>query len=118
MNLISSQSYKDATPKQRKIVGNGCGQKGFLGRFVPNTIWFLNIKEACQIHDWDYHHGKTLEDKRKADVRFYGNMKILINNAGGYEWLKTLRRERAAGYYFAVKHLGKKPFSKGKNDAR
>lgn len=114
MNLISSQSYKDATPKQRNLVGNGCGQKGFFGRFVPNTIWFLNIKEACQRHDWDYLHGKTLEDKQKADITFFKNMNILIDNAGGYKWLQRLRRERAAKYYFAVKYLGKKSFTKGK----
>ena len=114
MNLISSQSYKDATFKHRKIVGNGCGQKGFFGRFVPNTIWFLSIKEACQIHDWDYQHGKTLEDKRKADIVFLKNMDIMINNGSKVGWLQRLRRERAAKYYFAVKYFGEDAFMKDK----
>lgn len=115
MKLITPQSYLDATPAQRKSKVNGCGQKGLFGKLVPNTIWFLSIKEACQIHDWEYSEGKTIEDKKIADINFIKNMGIIIDNAGGFDWIKRLRRERAATYYFAVKYFGESAFWEGKD---
>ena len=47
----------------------GCGPGGIGDWFVPDTIWFLNIKPACQIHDWYYRFqpGASEEDRAAAD---------------------------------------------------
>lgn len=115
VDLITSQSYLDATPEQRKPVVNGCGPQGFWGRFVPNTIWFMNIKESCKRHDWDYEKGETEEDKIIADDTFLKNMEIQIDNAGGFGWLKRLRRRRAKFYYHKVVESGDSSFWRNKD---
>ena len=40
-------------------------------------------RKACEFHDWEYWLGGTDEDKRKADVRLYENVKRL---GGANRW--------------------------------
>ena len=47
-------------------IANGCGD-GWRDRIVPDTMYGLSIRPACQIHDWDYHHGSAIEHKDEAD---------------------------------------------------
>ena len=56
--------------------------------------------------------GSSEDDKKMADLRFLGNLMILINNRGG--WLKWFRRRRALKYYEAVREWGDTAFWSGK----
>jgi len=113
-NLHLSESYRDATDAQRGTCCNGCGARG--GMPVPKTFWGLSINEACNVHDWDYHHGKTLEDKHTADRFMLFNMLIIIEAQTGWNQvvLKPARRRRAMKYYEAVVMFGAGAFWAGK----
>ena len=113
MELSSSDGYKKLTPKMKERICNGCGPKGMID-FVPDTIYGLKICEACNIHDYDYFIGKTITDKHKADIRFLGNMMVLVNR--GTIWLRFFRRRRVLMYYESVRELGDKAFWAGKKE--
>ena len=105
--LYSPLSYRSASLTEKSIHCNGCGPMGWKGSLVPNTIYGLDISEACNIHDWMYYEGISKED---ADTVFYDNMVALIDN--GSWFLGVPRRFRAKGYYLAVKNFGGKHFGK------
>ena len=99
---------------ERDAVCNGCGSAGFGGKVVPDTIYGLDIKPICNIHDWDYNEGVTLEHKKAADRRMYNNMLRKIEMAS--KWLRPVRRWRARVYYKMVKYLGGPAYWEGKDD--
>jgi hypothetical protein len=111
--LITKYDYEDAPLQAKEDICNGCGEKGsWKSKFVPETIYGLNIRETCQIHDWCYFFGISDYGKELADDMFLENMYILIKN--GSWWLRFLRRRRAKKYYWAVKYFGKKAYMAGK----
>ena len=113
LRLYAPESYWTATPDERSAVCNGCGTAGWKGKLVPNTMWGLNIRKACDIHDWMYHYGKTEADRYDADKAFLNNLIRIINNHGGV--LAGLRRYRATTYYNAVHRFGGAAFWDNKN---
>ena len=101
------------TPEELAYICNGCGAKGKFD-FVPDTIWFMSIKEVCNIHDFDYHMGKTIEDKMMADRRMRNNMlRLIVLRSWG--WLRRVRRWRVNLYYRVVDAYGGPAFWVGKN---
>ena len=109
--LISSDAYKNAPHYDiKKKICNGVGPAGFWGKFIPETIWFLNVSEAANIHDWDYEVGITEEDRIIADSRFLRNLLKIIEIKTKWKWLKKLRITRARFYFLAVSFLGEKHF--------
>jgi hypothetical protein len=92
---------------------NGCGAKGSRFR-PPKTMWFLSIEIACQLHDFDWHHGKTEADRRRADQRFLLNMLIIIEEKSQNRITRGLRTMRAAEYYSAVRDFGDDAYWAGK----
>ena len=102
--LFAPSTYWAATPEQRATVCNGCGTAGWKGALVPDTIWGLSVREACDIHDWMYEHGATESDRLDADSAFLNNLIRLINHHGG--WLAWARRRRALKCYEAVNCFG------------
>jgi len=100
-----------ATKGQLEECTGGCGPGGVGDMLVPDTIWFLSIRDACKIHDWMYTWGVTREDKEEADEFFRVNMKYIIENIGKkWTWLKYLRRRRANTYYLICSEGGDKSF--------
>lgn len=91
------------------------------GLDVPDSFYGLDISLACNIHDWMYHHGKTLADKYFADAMFRLNLTILIDEAN-YNMvtnvLKPLRHGRASTYYNTVVLWGNNAYwtNKDKNE--
>ncbi|QXE85952.1 hypothetical protein KP003_16555 [Geomonas nitrogeniifigens] len=110
--LDASQAYRDALPEVVAQVVNGCGPGGWKFDIIPDTVLGLSIKEACNIHDWDYTVGLTDADKHAADQRFKRNCLAMVNNARGF-WAVVLRyhrRLRVEEYYQAVRLFGDDAF--------
>lgn len=114
--LYAPPGYISASTEVREKVVNGCGRDGWKGQLVPDRIWWLEIEEACNIHDWMYAAGETLADKQEADRVLLNNLLRLIDAAGGPWWLQWLRRQRASKYYDAVAMFGGPAFWDNKND--
>jgi len=94
---------------------NGCGPAGWKYDLVPDTIYTISVREACNIHDYKYWSGKTWEDKEAADREFLRDMNLTFDyEAKWSKFLNSLRRVRAAEYYLAVSQAGDNAFLKGK----
>lgn len=115
--LYAPESYTRATPEVRAAFTNGCGTGGWKGKLVPETAWGLSLTPACNIHDWMYAVGETLQDKQEADRVFLNNMLRLIEHRGGWWWVQSLRRIRAKDYFDAVYCFGGPAFWDGKNES-
>lgn len=115
--LFAPPSYAAAPAEVRRIVTNGCGPGGWLRELVPDTMYGLDVTPACNIHDWMYAAGQSLQEKDEADRVFLNNLLRLIDATGGLWWLKRLRRRRARSYYQAVVWFGGPAFWRGKNPA-
>ena len=115
MKLYAPLSYWNATQNELKESCNGCGAKD--GIKVPDTMYGLCIKKACEIHDWMYKTGKTIADKLFADAIFRLNLSIIIDANSNF-FTALLRHERASKYYTAVARWGESAFwvDKNKND--
>lgn len=115
MSLYAPESYTRASVEVRLAVVNGCGPGGWKFDLIPDTIWFLDVSAACNIHDWMYQAGATIADKDEADRVLLNNLLRLIETAGGLWIIRRLRRNRAWVYYQAVARFGGPAFWSGKN---
>ena len=115
MFLYAPESYWNASQEDRDSICNGCGVNGWKGKLVPDRIYFLNITEACNIHDWMYYEGETIKDKEEADRTFLNNMCRIIDDKTYFSFMTTLRKDRAWIYYLAVHKFGGPAFWDGKN---
>jgi hypothetical protein len=83
-------------PKEFASCCNGVGSKagGWLGNITyhitPNTIWFMDITPASDIHDVEYSHPSSfISDEeakhcwRAANQRFVDNCRVLAFTRGG-----------------------------------
>jgi len=114
VTLVAPASFWLAAPGRRQNVCNGCGPGGWKWDIVPDTMYGLSVRDACDIHDWMYCHGKTVLDKDNADKVFKANLYQIIEKKTSFWPLKILRRIRACWYYLAVSWLGHAAFWKGK----
>ncbi len=112
--LWCPESYKNASKGEIEEICNGCGSKGIGGWLVPDTLYGLSITAVCNVHDWMYHHGKTLEDKEKADRVMFNNGVRFIE-AKSVWFLKGLRISRLKKYCLVVEKWGGPAYWKGKN---
>jgi len=112
--LFAPAEYWRLTDEQKRGICNGCGSSGAFGWLVPDTMYLLNVRRACDIHDFMYEVGKTQADKEEADRVFLNNMVRIINGRGGL--FRRLRLRRAKKYYLAVYHFGGSAFWDGKNN--
>jgi len=115
MKLYAPPLYQALSPEGKADICNGCGAKGF-GWTIPDSMYFLNISEACNIHDFMYLVGVDEEDREEADRVFLNNLVRIIEAKTKWEWLKLLRKRRAAKYYWAVRTFGGPAFWSGKNE--
>lgn len=113
--LFAPEAYWKLTPEQKARVVNGCGPGRFGAKVVPDSLLGLSILPACEIHDYSYAMGESIDDKNEADRVFLNNMLRLIDKAGGWWITISIRRWLAAHYYRAVADFGGVAFWKGKN---
>lgn len=112
-DLYAPASFYEASQAERDAVCNGCGPGGIGGWLVPDSIWGLRVTAACRIHDWMYHVGRDIEDKRRADQTFLNNLVRLISRHGGM--FVVPRLIRASFMFWAVDRFGGPFFWMGKN---
>ncbi len=91
-----------------------CGS-GWSSKLVPNTIYGLDIKPACCIHDYMYSVGTNIGHKDSADRTFLNNMMRIIEDKKAWWFPHFLARQRALKYYEAVHNFGGTSFWQGKN---
>ena len=113
MKLYAPELYWALTPAGKKEFCNGCGAKG-LGWMVPESIWGLDISEACNIHDFMYAMGIDEEDRESADRVFRNNMLRIVKT--GSKWLLPFRVARVLFYYLMIQCVGGVAFWSGKNE--
>ncbi len=115
--LYKPEAYKRLTVGEKNRITNGCGAGGWKIDIVPDHLAGCSIKEACNIHDFMYHVGESLEDKKEADRVFLNNMVRLVL-AKKYNFftrlVKMIRLRMAKRYYDAVKYFGGSAFWGGK----
>jgi len=105
--MLKLNHHKDYKPDNNC---NGCGS-GWSALIVPDTIYGLDIKQVCCIHDDRYERGGNLDDKRLADREFLDNLLILINDYKKWYYPHWLARHRALTYYDAVVRAGHGAFN-------
>jgi hypothetical protein len=116
LKLFAPAGYWTCSDSVRLRIVSGCGPGGgWKALLVPETLWGLSVNEACNIHDWMYHVGETIEEKKEADRVFLNNMIRIIDAKTRWNWLKRLRLRRAKIYYLAVCWFGGPAFWAGKN---
>jgi hypothetical protein len=113
--LDSLPGYMELPDDERFIICNGCGAANSKFDFVPDSIYFLSIREACYRHDYAYHIGETEMDRLAADRQFLNNMFTIIEQQSNFI-MRPLRRRRALKYYEAVRELGRAAFWANKPD--
>jgi hypothetical protein len=93
----------------------GCGPGGWGDLLVPDKILGLDVKPACQIHDFYYRHwNDPSEDARfMADRVFKFNMLRILANSymdrtlrRKLSWVFFWRRRLINKYYLAVRRYG------------
>jgi len=119
IELYVEYDYEATAEILRKKSVNGCGPGGWKFDLVPDTMYGLSVVDACDIHDWMYLFGKTIEDKERADRSMLNNIIRLIDARTAKNWfaqklLKPARYRRAKIYYQMVSSFGGPAFWKGK----
>lgn len=110
-NLIAPKSYWLNASLNTPPYINGCGGQGLTSSIVPDSLFGLNINEACNIHDHMYEQGINKID---SDNTFLNNMITLVNQDSSSNILKNLRKAKAYLYFLGVKVFGN-IFFKSKN---
>lgn len=109
--LFAPEEYWAMSADELKYKGCGPGKWG--DALVPDTMYGLNVKPGCGIHDVCYALGKTAEDKVIADMLMLMNTLAIIQ-AKSWPVIREVRCYRAMSYYLAVSEGGEKAYWKGK----
>lgn len=108
--LEAPESYWRMSVEYRNRMTNGCGPGGWKYDLVPDTIWGLDVHDACDIHDWCYFIGKTESDKQESDDMFLRNLNTIIMAKTDLAITRRLRMRRARKYHWFVVHCGHDAF--------
>ena len=102
--------YEQLTRKEIDfLVTNDCG--GHL-LDVPD----FSFDPACWKHDVRYWVGNTSEDRKHADLQFYYDMQVIIDDMSW--WRRVYMRPIAHLYYWGVRIGGGSRFNWGKKRTR
>ena len=110
--MIIPESFDHATDQEIEANTNGCGPEGWLNLVVPDEFFGVDVRFACQIHDWMYYKGRSWEDKIRADIVFLHNL-LTIALEDYYEvsdYSRVQRIRRCYTYFRAVERYGSYAF--------
>jgi len=83
------------------------GPSGALSKYIPNSIFGVDVSKACNIHDWMIHHSKNNKQLRKADDVFDENLQTLIEKYSKNIGIKLARKFIAKIYSHAARLYSK-----------
>ena len=108
--------FKEEHPEEFKSFG--CGPGGFGDFLVPDTVWGLNITDACRNHDWGYRFAHDCsEEGRARHDRILRNNGIKIVRFHTKNWLlRKLRLRRVQTYYTMVRSFGGPAYWEERNE--
>lgn len=58
------------------IQTGGCGRDGLEDKAIPDTIWGLDLKPTCRVHDWMYQVAKENARKHRDQERLTAEEKF------------------------------------------
>ena len=102
-----------------EFAGYGCGPGGIGDFLVPDTVYGLSIRPACQVHDHGYRHGKDAseEDRARHDRILKNNSLRIVDDHTKWWILKRLRYHRVEKYYIMVRAFGGPAYWSERNKA-
>jgi len=80
-------------------------------KFIPRTIWGIDVNMAAYIHDYWYNKGGGNQQRFQADCMFLVDMMRLIEMSGSWRITRFMARNRAVKYFGAVRENGKASFT-------
>lgn len=95
----------------------GCGPGGTGDLLVPDTMFGVDISNACRIHDWYYRFwpGKTEEDRAMADRIMRNNLLRIVRAKSNNRFSLWLRERNCQLYYNMVRNYGASAFFDERN---
>lgn len=115
VTLFAPAEYWEMSEAEREVLANGCGPKNWKIDLVPDSPLGFKFHKACDIHDYMYSAGKTIQDKESADRAFLNNMFRIVDASSKTMGELLEGRTLAYVYYEAVKKFGGCAFWEGKN---
>jgi len=107
--LIVPDDFWHTWEEKRKDC-NGCGT-GWNENVVPDTVYGLNIRIVCCIHDYEYELGGTERDKELADENIHDNIENIIDAFDKWWYPTRMAKLRADTYRFVVRQAGGSAFN-------
>ena len=116
-SLPEYQEMVDALGEYDDSVDYVGAEGDWKSKFIPRTLWCIDINVCAYIHDFWYYMGGTATDRFKADAIFLGDMLRWIEKTPdrwymyGVNWgRRGLARRRALKYFEAVRSCGEASF--------
>jgi len=109
--LLAPTAWWKMNSLERLEYSNGCGPKtgsGLLAWLIPDRVYGLLIRLACDIHDYCWAVARTQEDFEISDEAFRFNLFSIIESVRysfWKRWLLWLRSYRATSYYRSVREV-------------
>ena len=103
--LLAPESYWKLNDDEKYEVTNGCGPERPTG-LVPNSILGVDLKPACDIHDYTYAKPSSVRVRKDADDLFLVNMHELMSRNLRSAPMRFLGTIGIGLYYLAVRLLG------------
>lgn len=107
--LKVSDGFWDTWEEKRKDC-NGCGT-GLNQYLVPDTVYGLNIRIVCCVHDNDYEKGGTEEDRKLFDENLHDNIEIIIDCYDKWYYPTKAAKLRADTFRLFVRKFGNSSFN-------
>ncbi len=108
VQLYAPETFWKLTADAVLEISNGCGGRG-IGALVPDTFFGLNMRPACDIHDYMYYVGEGDGGKIDADEVFLNNLIRICSDRYIVQkrlWLYKLRLMLCRKYYSIVRDYG------------
>jgi hypothetical protein len=115
--IAHAECFKFKRENPEEWASFGCGPGGLGDWLVPDTMWGLNISEACRIHDWYYRffYDRSPRAKEFADQLLLENARTIITKGSHNFITRKLRYIRCRTYYFMVDKCGQSSWDEAKS---